>query len=228
LTRPQERLAAIHAMFPNADVVLGSGQTEFTPATCVQRPEHQWSKSATWGTATAMTRLAVMDEQGRLLPRGQSGELVYRGPQVMNGYLKMPEDSKACLRHGWFHSGDVAHIDADGAIWFEDRFKDLIKTGGENVASVEVERCLMEHPDVAEAAAVGLPHPHWGEAITGVVVRRPGSDLDEAALMAHCDARLAGFKTPKAIVFVAEFPRTGTGKLQKHLIRSQHQDLFQR
>ncbi|MGO4391617.1 AMP-binding protein [Variovorax sp. M-6] len=223
---PQERLAAIHAMFPNADVVLGSGQTEFTPATCMQRPEHQWSKSATWGTATALTRVAVMDEQGRLLPRGQTGELVYRGPQVMNGYLNMPEESRECLRHGWFHSGDVAHIDEDGAIWFEDRYKDVIKTGGENVASVEVERCLMEHPEIAEAAAVGLPHPHWGEAITGVVVRRPGSTLDEAALIAHCGERLAGFKTPKAIVFVAEFPRTGTGKLQKHLIRGQHRDLF--
>ena len=118
---PQERLTAIHAMFPNSDVVLGSGQTEFTPATCVQRPEHQWSKAATWGTATAMTRVAVMDDQGRLLPRGQTGELVYRGPQVMSGYLNMPEESLACLRHGWFHSGDVAHIDEDGAIWFEDR-----------------------------------------------------------------------------------------------------------
>lgn len=225
---PQERLTAIHAMFPNADVVLGSGQTEFTPATCVQRPEHQWSKAATWGTATAMTRVAVMDEQGRLLPRGQTGELVYRGPQVMNGYLNMPEESRDCLRHGWFHSGDVAHIDADGAIWFEDRYKDVIKTGGENVASIEVERCLMEHPDVAEAAAVGLPHPHWGEAITGVVVRRPGSELDDKSLMAHCAERLAGFKMPKAIVFVTEFPRTGTGKLQKHLIRGLHKDLFQR
>ncbi|MDM0020058.1 class I adenylate-forming enzyme family protein [Variovorax saccharolyticus] len=224
---PHERLADIHAMFPNADVVLASGQTEFTPATCMQRPEHQWSKSATWGTATAMTRVAVMDEHGRLLPRGQSGELVYRGPQVMNGYLNMPDESLACLRHGWFHSGDVARIDEDGAIWFEDRFKDVIKTGGENVASVEVERCLMAHPEVAEAAVVGLPHPHWGEAITGVVVRRPGSELDEATLMAHCGARLAGFKAPKAIVFVAEFPRTGTGKLQKHLIRDQHKDCYQ-
>ena len=100
----------------------------------------------------------------------------------------------------------------------------MIKTGGENVASVEVERCLMDHPEVAEAAAVGLPHAHWGEAITGVVVRRPGSALDEAALMAHCAGRLAGFKAPKAIVFVSEFPRTGTGKLQKHLIRGQHVD----
>ena len=208
-------------MFPNADVVLGSGQTEFTPATCVQRPEHQWSKAATGGTATAMTREGVMDEDGRLLPRGETGELVYRGPQVMSGYLNQPDVSAHTLRHGWFHSGDVAHIDEDGAIWFKDRFKDVIKTGGENVASIEVERCLMEHPAVAEAAVVGAPHPRWGEAITAVVVLAAGAQVDEATLTAHCRARLAGFKVPKAIVFTQAFPRTGTGKIQKHVIRGE-------
>lgn len=227
---PEPRLHEIHAMFPNADVVLGSGQTEFTPATCMQRPEHQWSKAATWGTATAMTRVAIMDDQGRLLPRGETGELVYRGPQVMSGYLNLPEVSRDSLRHGWFHSGDVAHIDEDGAIWFKDRTKDVIKTGGENVASIEVERCLMAHPAVAEAAVVGAPHPHWGEAITGVVILKPGTDaasVDEAALIAHCRQQLAGFKVPKAVRIVAEFPRTGTGKIQKHLIRSELSSLFQ-
>lgn len=223
---PEERLRRIHEMFPNADVVLGSGQTEFTPATCMQRPEHQWSKAATWGTATVLTRVAVMDEQGHLLPRGETGELVYRGPQVMSGYLNQPEASRQALRHGWFHSGDVAHIDEDGAIWFKDRFKDVIKTGGENVASIEVERCLLEHPDVAEAAVVGAPHPRWGEAITGVVVRRPGAAVDEGALLRHCRERLAGFKVPKAIVFVDQFPRTGTGKIQKHMIRLQLDTLY--
>ncbi len=223
---PEERLKAIHAMFPNADVVLGSGQTEFTPATCLQRPEHQWSKSATWGTATAMTRVAIMDEDGRLLPRGETGELVYRGPQVMSGYLNQPEVSREVLRHGWFHSGDVAHIDEDGAIWFKDRYKDVIKTGGENVASIEVERCLMEHPAVAEAAAVGVPHDRWGEAITGVVVPKPGMSVDDATLIAFCRERLAGFKVPKAVVVVKEFPRTGTGKIQKHVIRTELSKLF--
>lgn len=224
---PEERLHQIHAMFPNADVVLGSGQTEFTPATCMQRPEHQWSKSKTWGTASAMTRVGVMDDTGRLLPRGETGELVYRGPQVMNGYLNQPEATAASMRHGWFHSGDVAHIDEDGAIWFKDRYKDVIKTGGENVASIEVERCLMEHAGVAEAAVVGLPHGRWGEAITGVVIARPGAQVDEAALIAHCRTLLAPFKVPKAVVVVREFPRTGTGKIQKHLIRSEYAALYE-
>lgn len=224
---PDERLQAIHAMFPNADVVLGSGQTEFTPATCMQRPEHQWSKAASWGTATVMTRVAIMDDQGRLLPRGEVGEIVYRGPQVMNGYLNRPEATAESFRHGWFHSGDVAWIDEDGAIWFKDRNKDVIKTGGENVASIEVERCLLEHPAVADAAVVGLGHPHWGEAIAAVVILKPDQAADEATLIRHCQERLSGFKVPKSILFREEFPRTGTGKIQKHMIRTQLKDFYQ-
>lgn len=223
---PADRLKAIHQMFPNADVVLGSGQTEFTPATCMQRPEHQWSKANTWGTATVMTRAAIMDENGRLLPRGQTGELVYRGPQGMQGYLNLPEETQNSFRHGWFHSGDVAHIDEDGAIWFKDRYKDVVKSGGENVASVEVERCLMQHPAVAEAAVVGAPHEKWGEAVVANVVLAPGQSVDEATLIAYCREHLGGFKLPKAIVFVKEFPRTGTGKIQKHIIRTQVKDMF--
>lgn len=223
---PEERLKAIHAMFPAADVVLGSGQTEFTPATCMQRPEHQWSKAATWGTATVMTRVAIMDDQGRLLPRGETGEIVYRGPQGMNGYFNLPEENSKCFRHGWFHSGDVAHIDEDGAIWFKDRYKDVVKSGGENVASIEVERCLLQHPAVAEAAVVGVPHEHWGEAVVAAVVLVPGGQVDESALIDHCRVLLGGFKVPKKIQIVTEFPRTGTGKIQKHVIRAQLRNLF--
>src|SRR5699024_7451577 len=121
--------------------------------------------------------------------------------QLMNGYLNQPEATEESFKYGWFHSGDVAWMDEDGVVWFTDRKKDVIKTGGENVASIEVERCLMEHPDVAEAAVIGLPHPHWGEAITASVIPKPGTQLDEAALMEHCRERLAGFKVPKSIVF---------------------------
>lgn len=225
---PESRLKEIHEVFPNADVILGSGQTEFTPATCMIRPEHQWTKAGSWGTATAMTRIAIMDDDGNLLPPGQTGEIVYRGPQMMNAYLNQPEATENAFRHGWFHSGDVAWMDEDGAVWFTDRKKDVIKTGGENVASLDVERCLMEHPDVAEAAVVGLPHPRWGEAITGIVVLKTGARFDEAALLAHCRERLAGFKVPKAIIAWDEFPRTGTGKIQKHVTRSRLQELYEK
>lgn len=223
---PPERHKAIAAMFPNADVILGSGQTEFTPATCVQRPEHQWSKAATWGTATVMTRVAIMGEDGQLLPRGETGEIVYRGPQGMRGYLNLPDESRNSFRHGWFHSGDVAHMDEDGAIWFKDRYKDVIKSGGENVASIEVERCLLQHPAVVDAAVVGAPHERWGEAVIASVVLAAGHSADEAALLAHCRGLLGGFKVPKAIVIATEFPRTGTGKIQKHLIRRELSEFF--
>lgn len=222
----KSRLQAIHDAFPNADVVLGSGQTEFTPATCLIRPEHQWSKAGSWGTATPMTRVAIMDDQGGLLPPGDIGEIVYRGPQVMTEYLSQPEKTAESFQYGWFHSGDIGSIDGDGAIWFTDRKKDLIKTGGENVASLEVERCLIGHPRVSEAAVIGVPHDRWGEAITASVILMSDAEATEEELLQYCREHLAGFKVPKAIRVVDEFPRTGTGKIQKHLIRRDMQDHF--
>lgn len=223
---PEERLKSVRRLFPNADVVLGSGQTEFTPPTTYQRAEHQWDKAASWGPATPMVRTAIMDEEGTLRPRGSVGELVYRGPQVMNGYLNQPEQTAESMRHGWFHSGDVAWIDDEGVVWFTDRTKDIVKSGGENVSSVEVERALMEHPAVLEAAIVGVPHERWGEAVTAAVLLRDGHAVDEAALIAHCRARLGGFKVPKAVRFYDALPRTGTGKLQKHKLRAELAGLF--
>lgn len=223
---PEARLQAVHELFPNADVVLGSGQTETTPPNTLQRPEHQWTKANSWGPPTPMTRTAIMDDAGRLLPPGQTGELVYRSPQVMNGYLNQPEATAESFRFGWFHSGDVAWRDEEGVIWFADRKKDMVKTGGENVASIEVERCLMEHPAVGEAAVVGLPHPHWGEAVTAFVVLKADASAEDEALLAHARTRLAGFKVPKAILFEKEFPRTGTGKIQKHVLRERMKNLY--
>ncbi|WP_280552957.1 AMP-binding protein [Halomonas sp. 25-S5] len=224
-TMPVERLEAIHTLFPRADVVSGAGMTEL-PRSTYQRPEHQWSKAASWGTATAVTRISIMDGEGRHLPRGEIGEIVYRGPQVMNGYLNLPEMTASVFTHGWFHSADLGWIDDDGAVWFTDRKKDLIKTGGENVASVEVERCLLKHPAVSEAAVVGVPHPRWSEAVVAAVIPKPGEQVDEAELIAHCREHLASFKVPKAVRVTDNLPRTGNGKMQKHRIRSELFALF--
>ncbi len=222
----ESKLKDIHELCPNADVILGSGQTEFTPATCLIRPEHQWTKAGSWGTATPMTRVAIMDDNGNLLPPNQPGEIVYRGPQVMTEYLNQPDKTEEAFKFGWFHSGDIASIDEDGAIWFTDRKKDVIKTGGENVASIEVERCLIGHPAVSEAAVVGLSHERWGEAITANVILMAGAEASEQELIDHCKEHLAGFKVPKGIVIVEEFPRTGTGKIQKHKIRKEMEGYF--
>lgn len=209
-----ERVCELREVF-GADVLLGSGQTEFTPPTTFQRIEDHLDKSGSWGSATPMTDVRIMDEEGNLLPRGRVGEIVYRGPQCMSGYFQNEQATAEAFRFGWFHSGDVGYVDEGGTVWFTDRKKDMVKTGGENVSSIEVERCLLSHPGVSEAAVVGLPDERWGEAVTAFVI----GTAREEELIAWCRERLARFKVPKRVVFVDEFPRTGTGKIQKHLLR---------
>jgi acyl-CoA synthetase (AMP-forming)/AMP-acid ligase II len=198
------------------------GQTEMNPLAVYFRPEHQLSHPGAVGTPSPNVQVAIMDAAGNLLAQGQSGEIVYRGPQVMTGYLHDPAATAAAFAHGWFHSGDCGHIDADGILWFEDRFKDVIKTGGENVASIEVEKALYAaDPGVQEVAVVGLPHDRWGEAVTAMVVVRPGHTLDEQDLLAKARARLSPFKCPKRVLFTDAMPKTATGKIQKGRLRAE-------
>jgi len=130
-------------------------------------------------------------------------------------------------RFGWHHTGDLGMWGPEGQMLFLDRKKDMIKTGGENVASVKVEAVVLAHPGVAGAAVLGLPHPRWAEAVCAFVVRKPGADVDEAALLAHCKARLGSFEVPKLIRFVDALPATATGKVQKHVLRRQFAELAQ-
>jgi fatty-acyl-CoA synthase len=161
------------------------------------------------------------------MPQGQSGEIVYRGPQVMTEYLRDHAATDAAFAHGWFHSGDCGHFDADGLLWFEDRFKDVIKTGGENVASIEVEKAIYAaDPGVQEVAVVGLPHDRWDEAVTAVVIAKPGVPLVEDELMAKARAHLSPFKCPKRILFVEAMPKTATGKIRKGELRKQFADTY--
>jgi acyl-CoA synthetase (AMP-forming)/AMP-acid ligase II len=213
----------------DCDFYLAFGQTELSPVTTFFRPEHQLSHSGAVGTQVVNVQIGIMAADGELLPRGQEGEIVYRGPQALNEYLKNPEATATAFAHGWFHSGDAGYLADDGMLWFSDRYKDVIKTGGENVASIEVEKAVYAaDPDVAEVAVVGLPHPHWIEAITAVVVPKPGAKIDEDALMAAVRERTAGFKTPKAIIVVDELPKTSTGKIQKNLVRQQFTSYYER
>lgn len=223
---PMSSLKKLEKLYPNADVTLGSGQTEFTPPTTFQRKEHKFEKAASWGPATPSVHIEIMDEEGNILPRGQIGEIVYRGPHAMTGYLNLPEETDRVFKHGWFHSGDMAWMDEEGVVWFTDRKKDMIKTGGENVASIEVERTLLGHDAVQDAAVVGLPHPYWGEAVTAFVIVKPNESVSEEEIISYCKESLAGFKVPKKIVFMEDFPRTGTGKIQKHFLRKEHTELY--
>jgi long-chain acyl-CoA synthetase len=213
-----------------ADVRLGTGQTEMYPPTMVYRAsEHPDKDGNCWGVSVAGVETAVMDDDGRLLGPGDVGEIVHRGPNVFLGYLKDPEATAAARRFGWHHTGDIGMFDADGQMLFLDRKKDMIKSGGENVSSIKLEAVLLAHPAVAGAAVVGLPHPHWGEAVAAFVVLRPAASADacgEDELLAFCRERLGRFEVPKSIRFVDGLPMTPTGKVQKYQLRTGHLALF--
>ncbi len=216
---PAPLIAQIAARMSD-QVLLATGQTEIYPATMTFRPlEHPGRDANYWGSSLITCDTAVMDEDGRLLGPGEIGEIVHRGPNVMLGYFKDPEATAAAQRFGWHHTGDLGMWDEGGQMLFLDRKKDMIKTGGENVASVKVEAALLAHPALAGAAVLGLPHPHWGEAVCAVVVRKPGTECDEAQIIEHCRQRLAAFEVPKLVRFVEALPATATGKVQKHLLR---------
>lgn len=219
---PEQRLQAIRAAFPQADIVLGSGQTETTPISEAQWPEHQGEKDNSWGPPVVTTDVRIMSPDGRLLPPDEEGEIVYRTPQLMEGYWNNAEANAAAFADGWFHGGDIGYLDDEGVVWFTDRTKDMVKTGGENVSSVEVERTLLAHEGVAECAVVGLPDDRWGEAVTAFVVPRADRLADVEGLRTHCKQLLAGFKIPKRFVFVDALPKTATGKIKKNEIRAEH------
>jgi acyl-CoA synthetase (AMP-forming)/AMP-acid ligase II len=209
------------------DFYLLFGQTEMSPTATLFRPEHQLTHNGAAGTPVTNVQVAIMDADGRLLEQGEQGEIVYRGPHTMSAYLKDPEATSEAFAFGWFHSGDVGSFDGDGLLWFRDRKKDVIKTGGENVASIEVEKAIYAaDPDVAEVVVVGLPHEHWSEAITAVVVPRPGTTIDTDALVARVKTLIDPYKAPKSVIVLDDLPRTSTGKIQKNLLRAAHRDHY--
>jgi long-chain acyl-CoA synthetase len=210
-----------------ADFMLGTGQTEFFPSTNAFRAEWQLKKRGNyWGESALTVDTAVMDEEGNLLPPGQTGEIVWRGPAAMEGYLKNPEATGESRKFGWHHSGDLGYFDEDRLLVFVDRKKDMIKTGGENVPSVKVEQVLLSHPRIESAAVVGLPHERWSEAVTAFVVPKKGTQLTEEDVIAFCKKELGGFEVPKRVMLLEELPKTATGKVQKHVLRERYQELY--
>ncbi|GAA5176533.1 acyl-CoA synthetase [Pseudonocardia eucalypti] len=178
------------------------------------------------GVPSGMLASDVVDELGRPVRGGQAGEAVYRSPIMTAGYYRDLEATRQAFRGGWFHSGDSVAVDDDGLRIMLDRYKDIVKTGGENVSSLRVEAVLYQHPDVLRAAVIGLPHEHWGEAVTAVVVPREGAAPEADELIAHCRAHLAGYETPKAVVFAGQLPETVGGKILKYKLRTEHAGLY--
>jgi fatty-acyl-CoA synthase len=165
--------------------------------------------------------IRVVDEQGKDVPAdGQAvGEVIARSNVVMAGYWRQPEATEAVIADGWFHTGDMATIDAEGMIEIVDRKKDLIISGGENVSSIEIEGMLYKHPAVLEAACIAVPDPRWGEAPAALVVLKPGANATEEEIIAFCREHMAHFKCPRTVRFIETLPRTATGKIQKNVLR---------
>lgn len=219
-TMPQSMFDAFAPVAPNADWVTLWSQSEIT-----QTPTTGHFRSLTdipggdptWiGRPTAQLEVRVVDEAGN---DAAEGELICRTPGLMAGYYKDPERTAEVLRDGWLHTGDVVRVDDNGDLFFVDRFKDLIKTGGMNVSSQEVERILYQHPALMEVAVVGLAHEYWSQAVTAFVVPNSGATVDTDELVAYCKQNLAGYKVPKAIHVIDALPKDTQGKILKRELR---------
>jgi len=206
--------------FPAAAIVSAYGQTEMSGATTLLKGPDATRKMGSVGKPMLGAELRVVDERLRDVATGEVGEIVYRGPNVMAGYHGNPDATAEAFAGGWFHSGDLARLDDEGYLWLVDRKKDLIISGGENVYPAEVERVLREHPAVADAAVVGVPHPRWVETPLAFVVTE--AQVTEDELIAHCRDRLAGYKKPSAVVFKEGLPRNAAGKVLKRVLREEH------
>ncbi|WP_318217228.1 acyl-CoA synthetase [Streptomyces sp. SCL15-6] len=210
LERLRERLP--HLAFYNC-----FGQSEIGPLATVLGPVEHEGRMDSCGRPVLFVDARVVDEDGKDVPDGTPGEVVYRSPQLCEGYWDKPEETEAAFRGGWFHSGDLAVRDADGYLTIVDRVKDVINSGGVLVASRQVEDALYTHEAVAEAAVVGLPDERWIEAVTAVVVRR--GEVTEDELIAHAREKLTAFKAPKRVLFVDTLPRNASGKILKRELR---------
>jgi fatty-acyl-CoA synthase len=201
---------------------FGFGMTETGPTVFIMEDNFPLSKLGSVGKPQLHVDVRIVDRQGRDLPPGERGELLIKGPGVTPGYWNQPEATAQAIDDGWLHSGDVAVRDEDGYYYIVDRWKDMYISGGENVYPAEVENVIYQLPQVAEAAVIGVPDPKWGEVGRAVVVLRPGQELSEAELIAHCQASLARYKVPKTVVFAPALPRNPAGKVVKGVLREQY------
>lgn len=213
------------------------GQSELTPLGAVlQHPdvlrkfkesEERFGGAEPIGPPHTMVEMKVVDENVNEVPPGTVGEMVARSPSVMLGYYKEPKKTREIFKGGWLHTGDLAIMDEEHYFYFVDRKKDVVKSGGENVSTVEVESAILDHPKVADATIVGLPHPRWIEAVTAFVVPKPGESITEEEIIQFCKQNLAGYKVPKKVVVLNEIPKNPSGKVLKKDIRNQFKDLYQ-
>ncbi|HEV3040407.1 MAG TPA: AMP-binding protein [Candidatus Angelobacter sp.] len=211
-------------MAPQAEWINAWGQTETTAIGSSTPPaelQQMLTSPDPIGLEHMPLELRIVDDDMNDVEPGKPGEIVVRGPSITPGYFEDPEANEALFRGGWHHTGDVAYRDEHGWLYFLDRKKDMIKTGGENVSSQEVEEAIAQHPGVAEVAVIGMPDPYWIEKVVACVVPLAGVQLTEQELLVHARSRLANFKVPKQLFILKEFPKNPSGKVLKRILRQQ-------
>lgn len=205
--------------FPQAELFVMYGQTEATARITYLPPMRLSDKLGAVGVPVPGVRLEIRDEQGRVLPQGQQGEVCVQGDNVMLGYWNNQEATRRVLRDGWLHTGDLGYVDHDGFLFLVGRSSDFIKTGAHRVSPQEIEEAIMELPEVLECAVVSIPDDIMGEVIKACVVVKDATALEPLAVQAHCRQRLATYKVPRKIEFIGQLPRTASGKVQRFLLR---------
>ncbi|MDO8904492.1 acyl-CoA synthetase [Hydrogenophaga sp.] len=219
---PVEVLKELAARLPGVRLWNLYGQTEIAPLATMLGPDDQLRKPGSCGKAVLNVETRVVNDAMQDVAVGEVGEIVHRSPHLMLGYFNDPERTRAAFEGDWFHSGDLATIDEEGFITVVDRKKDMIKTGGENVASREVEEMIYRLGSVSEVAVIGLPDAKWVEAVTAVIVVKAGQSLSEDEVISHCSTHMAGFKAPKRVVFAESLPKNPSGKLLKRELRQRY------
>ncbi|TCN55843.1 fatty-acyl-CoA synthase [Rhodococcus sp. SMB37] len=217
---PVEILHEMNRRLPGIRLWNFYGQTEMSSLATALGPEDQIRKAGSAGRPALNVETCIVDDQDRPLPAGEVGEIVHRSPHATVGYLGRPEKTAEAFSGGWFHSGDLGYLDDEGYLWVVDRKKDMIKTGGENVATREVEEVVYALDGVEEVAVFAVPHPRWIEAVAAAVVVAD-TEIDEAAVVAYCRKHLAGYKVPKHVVIVDSLPKNPSGKILKRRLREQ-------
>jgi fatty-acyl-CoA synthase len=215
------RIRAFSDYFKNARYIDAYGLTETCGGDTFMEAGREIEKIGSTGRAIAHVEIEIRDDAGDRLAPGENGEICLRGPKVTKGYWKDPQKTASAFFGDWFRTGDVGYLDKDGFLYLTDRKKDMIISGGENIASSEVERVIYELPQVREVAVIGLPDARWGEKPVAIVVLADGADLAMPDLTDHCRAHLAGFKVPKQLIIRDSLPRNPSGKVLKRILRAE-------
>ncbi len=220
---PNEIKEGLMKVFPNAHGVYDLyGCTEASPTITTLKGEDSSRKHGSIGLPAPFLEARVVNEKGMPLPANEVGELVCRGPNVMQGYYKDSEATKAAIKDGWLYTGDLAKVDEEGYFYIVDRKKDMIVSGGENIYPREVEELLLRHPAIADVAVVGIPDPTWGETVKAFVVPKQGEKITEKDVIVFCRQHLASYKKPTQVAFISSVPRNPSGKVLKRLLRSRN------